>query len=94
MVVFQIAQFEGRVRMEEVSFKITLEVPGCLSLLSVQLLIWAQVVISGFMRSNSMSVSVLAAWSLLGILSPSVSLSFKIIIYKKNFKITLAQGPL
>ena len=47
--------------------------PGWLSWLSVRLLISAQVVISQFMSSSPMSGLVLTVWSLLGILSPSLS---------------------
>ena len=45
--------------------------PGWLSQLSVQLLVSAQVMIS-WLVDSSLSYSVLTAWSLLGILSPSV----------------------
>ena len=48
--------------------------PGWLSRLSVQLLVLAQVVISWFVSSNPTSGSVLTVRSLLGILSPSLSL--------------------
>ena len=50
-----------------------LGVPEWLSWLSVQLLISGQVVISRFMSLSPTWGSVLTVWSLLGILSPSVS---------------------
>ena len=49
--------------------------PGWLSLLSVHLLILAQVIISKFMRLSPASGSVLTAWSLLGTFSPTRALS-------------------
>ena len=55
--------------------KIKPGVPGWLSWLSVRLLISAQVVTSRFGSSTPASGSVLAAWSLFGILSPSLCLS-------------------
>ena len=51
------------------------QVPGWLSLLSLRLLISAQVMISWLVGSSPTSGSVLTAWSLLGIsLSPSLPL--------------------
>ena len=50
-----------------------LGVPGWLSQLSIQLLIEAQVMISQFVESSPVLGSALAEWSLLGILSPSLS---------------------
>ena len=47
--------------------------PGWFGRLSVQLLISAQVMISQFVSSSPTSGSVLSPWSLLGILSPSLS---------------------
>ena len=47
--------------------------PGWFRRLSVRLLISAQVMISQFMRSSPASGSALTVWSLLGILSPSLS---------------------
>ena len=44
--------------------------PGWLSPLSIQLLISAQVMISQSVGSSPVTGSVLAAWSLLGIISP------------------------
>ena len=41
-------------------------------LVKFQLLIWAQVMISQFVRLSPVSGSVLMAWSLLGIVSPSL----------------------
>ena len=52
----------------------TLGAPGWLSHLTVQLLILAKVMISRFGRSSPASGSALMAWSLLGILSVSLSL--------------------
>ena len=49
------------------------EMPRWLSQLSVRLLISAQVMISGFVGLTPASGSVLTMWSLLGILSPSLS---------------------
>ena len=53
----------------------TLGVPKWFSWLSVPLLISAQVMISRFVDSSPVSGSALTAWSLLGILSPPLSLS-------------------
>ena len=53
----------------------TMGVPGWLSWLSIRLLISAQVMISQFTGSGPASVSALTAWSLLGILGFSLSLS-------------------
>ena len=51
-----------------------LGVPGWLSLLSIQLLISAEVTISWFERLSPTLGSILTAWSLLGILSLPLSL--------------------
>ena len=66
---------------------------GWLNQLSVQFLISAQVMISWFVSSSPALGSVLTAWSLLGILSPSLSalpyslcLFLKINKPKKRFK--------
>ena len=67
--------------------------PGWFSGLSLQLLISAQVMISGFVSSSPASDSTLAVQSLLGILSLcpspahmlSFSLSLKINKYTKNY---------
>ena len=54
--------------------------PGWLSWLSIWLLLLAQVVISLFMSSSPTSGSVLTVWSLLGILSLSLSKSVNKIV--------------
>ena len=54
-------------------FKFSGGVPGWLSWLSVHLLVSAHVVISLFVGLSPASGSVLTAWSLLGILCPSLS---------------------
>ena len=48
--------------------------PGWLSRLSIQLLVWAQVMISRFVSSSPTLSSALTSQSLLGILSLSLSL--------------------
>ena len=56
------------------TFKIyVIGAPGWLSQLSFQLLVLAQIMISQFVGASPMLGSVLTAWTLLGILSPSPS---------------------
>ena len=62
-----------QVSVAETGMKQGLGVPRCLSWLSVQLLVLAQVTISRFMSSRPMSGSALTVQSLLGILSHSLS---------------------
>ena len=59
--------------------------PGWLSWLSIQLLTSAWVMISRFVRSSPTSGSVLTAWSLLGILSPSLSLSLSLCPFPTHY---------